>query len=70
MMANPADSICGRDHLDLQGIKFTQFVQPHDVAVDHVDDFQFALMQVIGGRGAAVIDDDHIEAFIGQAAHR
>jgi len=50
-------------------IKFTQFVQLHDMAVDHVDDFQFALMQFIGGRGAAVIDDDHIEAFVGQAAH-
>ena len=70
MVANPADRILGRNHLDLQGIKFSQFVQLHDVAVDHVDDFQFALMQFIGGRGAAVIDYDHIEAFVGQAAHR
>ena len=40
------------------------------MAVDQVNDFQFALMQRIDGHGAAVIGDDHIEAFVGQAGHR
>jgi hypothetical protein len=70
MVSKSADRIHGRDHLDLQRIKFTQFVHPYDVTVNHVDDFQLVPMQFVGGRGAAVIDDDHIEAFVGQAAHR
>ena len=39
------------------------------MAVDHVDDLQFVAMQLFGGGGAAIFDDEDTEAFIAQRSH-
>jgi hypothetical protein len=38
------------------------------MAIDHVDDLEFAPVQVIRASGAAILDDQHAEAFVGKAA--
>jgi hypothetical protein len=35
------------------------------VAVDHVDDLEFFVVQVHGGGGAAIVQHDDAEAFVG-----
>jgi len=45
-------------------------VRGNDVAINHVDDFQLASMQIVGRGGAGVVHDHHAEAFIGEGADR
>jgi hypothetical protein len=53
-------------------------VQPHDrskfhtaehMAIEHVDDLEFFVVQIVGTGRAAVLNHDDIEAFVSQAAH-
>ena len=46
-----------------------QFAAADHVAVDHVDDLQFPLVQLVGAGGAAILNEDNVEAFIGKAPH-
>jgi hypothetical protein len=39
------------------------------VAVYHIDDLDFFFVKLMGAGSAAVYDNDHIEAFIRQAAN-
>jgi hypothetical protein len=40
-----------------------------DVTVDHVDHFEFMVMQFHCGRGTTVFDHQHVETFIRKAAN-
>ena len=53
-------------------------VEPHDgfqftaadyVAVDHVDDLQFTLVQLVGAGGTAILNEDNVKAFVGKTPH-
>jgi hypothetical protein len=49
---------------------FQQFRAVENVTVDHVNDFEFVLMQLIVASGTTIFYHDHIKTLIGQAAHR
>src|SRR5579863_8784356 len=41
----------------------------HDVAIDHVDDFQLVAVKLIRRGGATVLDHDDRETLVGEAAY-
>ena len=42
----------------------------HHLAVDHVDDLKLLVMQLVGPGCAAILDDDHVVALVGEAPDR
>lgn len=40
-------------------------VELNDMAIDHVDDFELALVQLVGRSSSTIVNDHHTEALVG-----